>query len=205
MLKQTLPLLAALALGCSSGSQYERGAYTPPVRAPAFDPATDAPHTRGQPGYVNGQRTQRSPNKRYVEPSREPQMMAADGDDARAIQLMCDEPVPNVNGDDAINEDFAKCWKDFQKMIKERERKMKGMSKEEMVCLRHHVLTECGISKSKARARVDGVHREGAFEAIMAAANRARCGPGDVFYTRTVLMFHQKFNEQGRFDYGWGK
>lgn len=49
-------LLGATLAGCSSTpdapSQYERGTYRPPPRAPTFEPNHDAPHTTGQPGHL---------------------------------------------------------------------------------------------------------------------------------------------------------
>lgn len=203
MFKQTLPLVAALALGCSSSSQYERGAYTTPVRAPAFDPATDAPHTRGQPGYVNGQRVERSPNKRYVEPSREPQMMAADGDDKRAVELLINEPVPKATPDGIKDEEYATCWRDFGRLALDNKRHLLTFSPEEVRCLRHKVLSHCGARKVQKRTTKD---YDDTFEVAMADKKRTArtCGRKDEFNTRRVVDFANHMMNYGDSNAGFG-
>lgn len=203
MLKHTLPLLAALALGCSSGTQYERGAYATPVRAPTFSPAEDAPHTRGQPGYVNGQRVQRSPNRRYVEPSREPQMMAADGDSQRAVELLIDEPIPKSTPDGIEEKEFAKCWRDFDLLARGNKRELITWSPEEVRCLRHKVLSHCGarmIERRKAR------NYDPTFEDEMASKKRRTraCGRKDEFNTDRVVDWANRMMDHGDSNAGFG-
>jgi hypothetical protein len=195
-----LSFLALSAVACSSGSQYERGAYTTPVRAPAFDPMTDAPHTTGQPGYVNGQRVERSPNRRYVEPSREPQMMAADGDDARAVELLINEPLPKSPKGIEDNE-FSACWRDFDLLARGNKRELLTWSPEEVRCLRHKVLWHCGarmVEKRKARKY------DATFEDEMASRMKKVCGRKDEFNTRRVVDYANRMMEHGDSNAGFG-
>jgi hypothetical protein len=196
-----LSFLALIAVACSSGSQYERGAYTPPVRAPTFSPAEDAPHTRGQPGYVNGQRVERSPNRRYVEPSNEPQMMAADGDDNRAVELLINEPVPKATPDGIEDAEFAACWRDFDLLARGNKRELLTWSPEEVRCLRHKVLSHCGarmIEKRKARKY------DPTFEDEMASKKKRACGRNDEFNTSRVVDFGNRMMEHGDSNAGFG-
>lgn len=201
MLKQTLPLIAALALGCSSGTQYERGAYTPPVRAPTFSPAEDAPHTRGQPGYINGQRVERSPNKRYVEPSREPQMMAADGDERRAVELMFNEPVPKETPPGIERKQYEQCWKDFLNMMRNERDDVLSFSSNEVRCLRNRVIAHCGARKIQ-KAKGDDATQT--FEDYMADKdNEKNCGKRHQFWTDRVTKQMLKMEEFGEDVLGW--
>lgn len=205
MKKLCLPI-AAFALhmaGCSSSSQYERGAYTPPVRAPTFTPAEDAPHTRGQPGYVNGQRVDRSPNRRYVEPSREPQMMAADGDDKRAVELLINEPVPKSTPEGIEDREFAACWRDFGRLALDNNRHLLTFSPEEFRCLRHKVLSHCGARKVERRTKRD---YDSTFEDEMASTRKTKraCGRKDEFNTSRVVDFANRMMNYGDSSAGFG-
>ena len=196
-----LPFLALLAVACSSGSQYERGTYTTPVRAPSFSPAEDAPHTRGQPGYVNGQRVQRSPNRRYAEPSREPQMMAGDGDSRRAVGLMFSEPVPEETPEGITDAEYAKCWKDIQKMMRNEREAILKFAPEEVRCMRNRVMSHCGSRKIEHRA---GPEAAGAFEDYMAdEENIKACGTRHQYWTKRVSEYMNRFNQFGDDVLGW--
>lgn len=78
-------LLAVFLAACANppprGSTLEQGAPMP-VRPPAFNPTTDAPHTVGQPGYVP-QALPRSPHSRVLPETpvtrRAPGIWAGDG------------------------------------------------------------------------------------------------------------------------------
>lgn len=203
MKRLILPLLALSAVGCSSGTQYERGAYTTPVRAPAFDPMTDAPHTTGQPGYVNGQRVERSPNRRYVEPSREPQMMAADGDSERAVELLINEPVPKSTPDGIEDNEYAACWRDFGRLALDNKRHLLSFSPEEVRCLRHKVLWHCGARKVEKRkaGKYDPTYEDG-----MASRKRTprACGRRDEFNTDRVVDFANLMMDYGDSNAGFG-
>lgn len=77
-------LLLLFLAGCASSAprQYAQGIPTAP-RPPAFNPAWDAPHTTGQPGYVGpAENIPRSPHKRVLPPANEPGLWA--GDELRA-------------------------------------------------------------------------------------------------------------------------
>lgn len=203
MFKQTLPLVAALALGCSSGHQYARGAYATPVRAPAFSPAEDAPHTRGQPGYVNGQRVERSPNKRYVEPSREAQMMAADGDARRTVELLINEPVPKDTPPGIEDKEFAACWRDFGRLALDNKRHLLTFSPEEVRCLRHKVLSHCGARKVERRTPDD---YDPTFEDQMISRKRTQrvCGRKDEYNSDRVVEFGNRMMDYGDSSAGFG-
>lgn len=203
MFKQTLPLVAAIAVGCSSGHQYERGAYTPPVRAPTFNPTQDAPHTAGQPGYVNGQRVERSPNRRYVEPSREPQMMAADGDSERAVELVINERLPKSTPAGLEDEEYAACWKDFWTLAYSNKRVLMTFSPEEMRCLRHGFLWHCGSRKIEKRK---GDEPDSTYENKMAMkrVTKRACGVDDEHSTRRVVDWLNRMIDHGDSNAGFG-
>lgn len=198
-----LSFLALSAVACSSGHQYERGAYTTPVRAPAFSPTQDAPHTTGQPGYVNGQRVERSPNRRYVEPSREPQMMAADGDSARAVALVIDEPLPKATPAGIDDKEFAACWRDFDLLARGNKRELLTWSPEEVRCLRHKVLSHCGARKVERRK---AERYDPTFEDEMASKKRTTraCGRKDEFNTGRVVEFGNRMMDYGDSSAGFG-
>lgn len=198
-----LSFLALAAVACSSGTQYERGAYTTPVRAPAFDPMTDAPHTTGQPGYVNGQRVERSPNRRYVEPSREPQMMAADGDSKRAVELIIDEPLPKAQPKGIEDKEFAKCWRDFDLLARGNKRELITWSPEEVRCLRHKVLSHCGARMVEKR----GARKyDSTFEDEMASKKKTTrsCGRKDEHNTSRVVDYANRMMDHGDSNAGFG-
>lgn len=203
MFKQTLPLVAAIAVGCSSGHQYERGAYTPPVRAPTFNPTQDAPHTAGQPGYVNGQRVERSPNRRYVEPSREPQMMAADGDSERAVELVINERLPKSTPAGLEDEEYAACWKDFWTLAYSNKRVLMTFSPEEMRCLRHGFLWHCGSRKIEKRK---GSEPDSKYENAMARkrVTKSACGVDDEHSTPRVVDWLNRMIDHGDSNAGFG-
>lgn len=206
MLKSLLPLAAAFCLSaCSGPSQYERGAYTPPVRAPTFSPAEDAPHTAGQPGYVNGQRVQCSPNKRYVEPSKEPQAMAADGDDRRAVELLINESVPKDTPLGLGEREFALCWNDFRRLVTDNQRWLLTFSPEEFRCMRHGVLWHCGSRQIAKRKSKDSERINWAFEDEMARKQTTKrvCGRNDEFITSRVVDFGNKMKDYGDNHMGW--
>lgn len=198
-----LSFLAMAAVACSSATQYERGAYTTPVRAPAFDPMTDAPHTTGQPGYVNGQRVERSPNRRYVEPSREPQMMAADGDNKRAVELIIDEPLPKAPPKGIEDKEFAKCWRDFDLLARGNKRELLTWSPEEVRCLRHKVLSHCGARMVEKRGARD---YDSTFEDEMASKKKTTraCGRKDEFNTSRVVDYANRMMDHGDSNAGFG-
>lgn len=199
-----LHLLSLLTLSaCSSSSQYERDAYMPRP-APTFDPMTDAPHTVGQPGYVNGQRTERSTNRRYAAPSKEPQMMAADGDDRRTVELMLTEAVPETTPEGIERADYAKCWKDFLKMANRERDALLRFSPEEVRCMRNRVLAHCGTRQVVKRAERAGEKYDPTFEDFMAGAvNRTACGKSHEFWTDRVANVINKFNQHGDDILGW--
>ena len=197
-----LPLVAAFVTSaCSGPTQYERGAYSTPVRAPAFDPATDAPHTTGQPGYVNGQRVDRSPNRRYAEPSRDPAMMAADGDARRAVELMFSEPVPKETPPGIARDEYVQCWKDFIRLMNNERDAILAFSPEEVRCLRNRVLAHCGARKVHKRA---GGTSSFEYEDYMAGVDNARtCGKRHQFWTARVTKHMVHMEELGDEVYGW--
>lgn len=196
---------ALFSVACSSGTQYERGAYTPPVRAPAFDPMTDAPHTRGQPGYVNGQRVERSPNRRYVEPSREPQMMAADGDARRTVELLLAEDVPGDTPEGIEDAEYAKCWKDIRRMLKDNREWVLKFSPEEVRCMRHKVLAHCGARQIEGRILKAREDYDGTFEDFMASKGprQKACGKRDRYVTDRVVDMSNKLMRHGDDVLGW--
>lgn len=198
-----LPLFTLFA--CASSSQYERGAYMPPPSAPAFNPATDAPHTTGQPGYVNGQRADRSPNHRYVTPSKEPQMMAADGDDRRAVELMFSEPVPDETPDGIEGKEYAKCWKDIQRMLKDNRDATLTFSPEEVRCVRHKTLAHCGARQIERRTKEAGDEYDGKYEDFMASRDQRvkACGKRDKYNTERVVNMGNRLMDRGDDDLGW--
>lgn len=203
MKRLILSFLALAAVACSSGTQYERGAYTTPVRAPAFSPTQDAPHTTGQPGYVNGQRVERSPNRRYVEPSREPQMMAADGDSARAVELLINEPLPKSTPAGLEDEEYAACWKDFWTLAYSNKRILMTFSPEEFRCLRHGFLWHCGSRKIEKRK---GDEPDSTYENKMAMkrVTKGACGVDDEHSTRRVVDWLNRMIDYGDSSAGFG-
>lgn len=204
MKKLSLPLPFLLALACSSSSQYERGAYTPRPPAPTFNPTTDAPHTTGQPGYVNGQRVERSPNKRYATPSDQPQMMAADGDARRTVELMLKESVPDTTPEGIGRDDFAACWKDIQKMMSRERDLLLTFSPQEVRCLRHRVLAHCGARKNEWKAKHEGLKYSPAFEDFMASdAHKRACGKRGEFRTERTIGPGNRFMQSGDDTLGW--
>lgn len=197
-MKRIILMVAVLStLACSSGTQYERGAYITPVRAPAFDPVTDAPHTTGQPGYVNGQRVERSTNKRYAPASKEPQMMAADGDSQRAVELMFSEPVPDETPDGLKDSEFAKCWRDFQRLLERERDAVLKLSAEEVRCMRHVVLAHCGARQVEARTLAVGKKYDDTFEDFQASRQRRVCGKKDEYHTRRAVDLRNKMMTYG--------
>ena len=196
---------AALMLGCASGSQYERGAYTVrPPPASTFSPTQDAPHTMGQPGYVNGQRVERSPNRRYASPSATPQMMAADGDNRRTVELMLSEDVPEETPEGIERSDYEKCWEDLLKMMgRDRDALLKFYSKE-VQCLRNRVLAHCGARQNAARAKNTGERYDDTFEDFMASAPaRKACGPNHEHWTARVSEYIRNYTRHGDDILGW--
>ncbi len=194
---------AALLLGCSSGTQYERGAYMPRPPAPTFDPMTDAPHTTGQPGYVNGQRVERSPNRRYSEPSREAQMMAADGDDARTVELMFSEPVPKDTPKGIKRDEFSKCWQDFLSMMQGERKALAKFSPGELRCMRHKVISHCGARQIEGRLLREGKEYDSTFEDLRVEQRAKACGRRDEFNTGRVVDFGNTFMNYGDDELGW--
>jgi hypothetical protein len=63
-----LAVAVLMLAGCAAtgGGEYRRG--TPAPVAPPFNPATDAPHTVGQPGHLRPQTLPRSPHTRELPP-----------------------------------------------------------------------------------------------------------------------------------------
>lgn len=198
-----LSFLALSAVACSSGAQYERGAYSTPVRAPAFSPVEDAPHTRGQPGYVNGQRVERSPNRRYVEPSNEAQMMAADGDSERAVELLINEPVPKSAPLGLEDEEYAACWRDFWTLAYANKRVLVTFSPEEMRCMRHGFMWHCGSRKIEKRK---GDDPDSAYENAMARkrVTKRACGVDDEHSTSRVVDWLNRMIDHGDSNAGFG-
>lgn len=199
-----LPALLALA-ACSSSSPYERGAYTVrPPPASTFSPTEDAPHTTGQPGYVNGRRVERSPNKRYTAPSAEPQIMAADGDDRRTIELMLDEPVPEETPEGIPDVEYAKCWNDLRRMMKRDRDALLKFYPKEVQCLRNRVLAHCGGRQNEARAKKTGEKYDDTYEDFMASAPaRKACGPNNEHWTDRVSEYIRKYTQHGDDILGW--
>lgn len=205
-----LPRLTALALvcllpaACAAPTQYERGAYVVrPPPASTFNPAEDAPHTAGQPGYIDGRRVERSPNKRYVSPSAEPQMMAADGDDRRAVELMFSEPVPTKTPAGVEDAEYAKCWKDFQKLLDRERDAILKFSPEELRCMRYKVLSHCGARLIEGRTSAVGKQYDSTFEDLRASKQKTACGKRDEFITRRVVDYNNEFNRYGDDVLGW--
>lgn len=224
--------LASLAtLACSSGQEYRRGTAAP-VRpsSPTFRPSQDAPHTTGQPGHTEGPAVRRSPNTRYVEPRRDgaPQLMAADGDDARAVELMLSEPVP-ATPEGLAPSAWAKCWEDFKDMARGAPR-FRRLSLAEAKCLRNRVLNHCGArfveaadrgdsdflkryppkpmqapaGQSPRGARTVGVYSEHDFEEAMAGRRAYRaCGREHEFWTDRVSDLMRDFERHGDDVLGW--
>jgi hypothetical protein len=93
-------LAVAVLAGCAAtgGGEYRRG--TPAPVAPPFNPATDAPHTVGQPGHLRPQALPRSPHKRVLPPSTGPGIWSAEvpratADDSEPALLGFVLPVPD--------------------------------------------------------------------------------------------------------------
>lgn len=193
-----------LSLACASTPDYERGAYAPRPPAPTFSPSQDAPHTRGQPGYVNGQRVERSPNKRHVTPSEQPQMMAADGDERRTVELMLTEDVPEETPDGISDALYEKCWKDLLKMMRSERDDILRMSPEEVRCMRNRVLAHCGARKNRQYADRTGEKYDATFEDYMAGEeNRKACGKRHQYWTGRVTDYVNKFTQHGDDILGW--
>jgi hypothetical protein len=195
----------ALATGCSSTREYERGAYAPAVPAPTFSPAQDAPHTTGQPGYLPVPRAPRGTDRRIAPARPYPQMMAADGDERRAILLLLDEPVANPGTDSITQRDFAACWKDFKALAEKWRADVLKMSKAEVLCLRHKVLAHCGARKNERKAKAERTPYDGTWEDIMANAHHQRhvCGPDDLYESDRVVKLWNKMLDEGDDHMGW--
>ncbi|MFP2963363.1 hypothetical protein ACLEPN_37825 [Myxococcus sp. 1LA] len=90
-------LVCLLLSACAGPDAYERTAVRPPppTRAPRHNPAEDAPHTKGQPGYVDsaGRHVPRGKDRRHLPPSERPGIWASDGDERRASALQTPAPM----------------------------------------------------------------------------------------------------------------
>lgn len=154
-----IAVLTFFLSACASTPEkgYNYTGQTPAVRPPTYAPAGAGAPTRGQPGAVDPDRATlpRSPNRRPVEPRRDglPQMMAADGDDARAVRLMFSEDAP-ATPEGLSTSAHRKCWNDVREMM----RKSPGVLKlthAEAKCLRHRVWENCGQRFIEAAMRGD--------------------------------------------------
>jgi hypothetical protein len=193
-----------LSIACASSPDYERGAYAPRPPAPTFTPSQDAPHTTGQPGYVGGRRVERSPNRRHVTPSDHPQMMAADGDARRAVELMLSEDEPRDTPEGIPEALYEKCWKDLLRMMQADRDEMLRMSPEEVRCLRNRVLAHCGARQLSKLADRTGEKYDDTFEDFMAGAeNRKACGKKHESWTGRVTDYINKYVRHGDDILGW--
>lgn len=234
MTRIALLLLLSLSSACVSTPEkapLRRGVTVRPVPAPVFTPTEDAPHTRGQPGAIDpdGKTLPPSPNKRQAQPRRDgqPQLMAADGDDARAVALMLTAPVP-ATPEGIAPSAWVKCWRDFQRLAREDER-FRALTHEEAKCLRNRVLSHCGArmiehadagnedflkrfpprpmdaqGQSPRSGRTAGVYDEHAFTEAMDGRRNARvCGPNHEYWTDRVGRIAPDMTERGDDKLDW--
>lgn len=163
------PLLVACAP--SAPSQYEQGAYRPPVRAPVFNPATGAPHTVGQPGHLDPNAYPRSPYTRVLpetpETRREPGIWAANPprtsvkppkwEDREPVVLGIELPEPD-DSSEAFRMQNRICAEIFARFD---ERYMKGAASTwgdvQRRCFVAFVYAECAQREKKWHAQATGV------------------------------------------------
>lgn len=200
-----LLLLPLFAVACASSPDYARGAYTPRAPpAPTFSPTQDAPHTKGQPGHVGGRGVSRSANRRHVAPSARPQMVAADGDARRTVELMLQEPAPSATLEGIEAEAVAICWADILKMLNAERDLFLSFSPQEVRCLRHIVLAHCGARQNEKRAKRDGKKYDPAYEHFMASqAGVKACGKRGEFMSNRVTDPYRRFTRHGDDVLGW--
>lgn len=211
-----IAVLALFLTACSSDTTYQRG--TPARTASTFRPQEDAPHTVGQPGHQSSRPdVQRSDNRRPVQERRDggPVLMAADGDDERAVRLMFTQDAP-ATPEGISPSAHRKCWNDVREMFRKEPRMLK-LSHTEAKCLRNLVYAHCGSRMIEAAQRggdflqrhpenpmrtglnaTVGTYDYGAFEEMSSGRRNAKaCGRHHEYWTPMVTVLNREMTRHG--------
>jgi hypothetical protein len=159
-------MLAGCAGPGTDGREFHQGVPAP--RPPVFNPATDAPHTTGQPGHLRPQALPRSPHKRVLPPSTESGVWSAevpragtDNDDPTVSLLGIPFPrEPEVSGFAEMQ--YAQCAEKIHLAADAAGGTARALRLQpaEHICLAHLLMMQCiGTLADKAAASERGAAR----------------------------------------------